>query len=115
MVNFSRAPNADNLLGFPWRIAPDREPNRPATGGLIAESRFIAGLEGRFPRCHTLAIFAIERKVKREPNGSRSAEPMPTTMNISLPDMMKAFVEEQVQSVGYGTVSEYVRDLVRRD
>ena len=40
---------------------------------------------------------------------------MPTTMNISLPDMMKAFVEEQVQSVGYGTVSEYVRDLVRRD
>jgi len=40
---------------------------------------------------------------------------MPTTMNISLPDAMKAFVEEQVQSGGYGTVSEYVRDLVRRD
>ncbi|MCC6265464.1 MAG: type II toxin-antitoxin system ParD family antitoxin [Bryobacterales bacterium] len=36
-------------------------------------------------------------------------------MNISLPDAMKAFVEEQVQSGGYGTVSEYVRDLVRRD
>lgn len=36
-------------------------------------------------------------------------------MNISLPDVMKAFVEEQVQSGGYGTVSEYVRDLVRRD
>ena len=40
---------------------------------------------------------------------------MPTTMNISLPDVMKAFVEEQVQSGGFGTVSEYVRDLVRRD
>ena len=40
---------------------------------------------------------------------------MPTTMNISLPDAMKAFVEEQVQSGGFGTVSEYVRDLVRRD
>ena len=36
-------------------------------------------------------------------------------MNISLPDMMKAFVEEQVQSGGFGTVSEYVRDLVRHD
>ena len=40
---------------------------------------------------------------------------MPTTMNISLPDAMKAFVEQQVQSGGFGTVSEYVRDLVRRD
>ena len=40
---------------------------------------------------------------------------MPTTTNISLPDVMKAFVEEQVQSGGFGTVSEYVRDLVRRD
>lgn len=40
---------------------------------------------------------------------------MPATMNISLPDVMKAFVEEQVQSGGFGTVSEYLRDLVRRD
>lgn len=40
---------------------------------------------------------------------------MATTMNISLPDVMKAFVDEQVQSGGFGTVSEYVRDLVRRD
>ena len=40
---------------------------------------------------------------------------MATTMNISLPDVMKAFVDEQVRSGGFGTVSEYVRDLVRRD
>ena len=40
---------------------------------------------------------------------------MPTTMNISLPDVMKTFVEEQVQSGGFGSVSEYVRDLVRRN
>ncbi len=40
---------------------------------------------------------------------------MPTTMNISLPDLMKAFVEEQVDSGGYGSASEYVRELVRRD
>jgi len=37
------------------------------------------------------------------------------TMNISLPDAMKAWVEEQVQSGRYGNSSDYMRDLVRRD
>ena len=32
-----------------------------------------------------------------------------STMNISLPDGLKAFVDEQVSERGYGTVSEYVR------
>lgn len=36
-----------------------------------------------------------------------------TTMNISLPDEMKAFVEEQIQQGGYSTASEYLRDLIR--
>jgi antitoxin ParD1/3/4 len=38
-----------------------------------------------------------------------------TTMNISLPDALKAFVDEQVAGRGYGTSSEYVRELIRRD
>ena len=38
-----------------------------------------------------------------------------TTMNISLPDALKSFVDEQVASRGYGTSSEYVRELIRRD
>lgn len=38
-----------------------------------------------------------------------------TTMNISLPDAMKAFVDEQVSGRGYGTSSEYVRELIRKD
>ncbi|MFD3508895.1 type II toxin-antitoxin system ParD family antitoxin [Nocardia sp. NPDC058666] len=38
-----------------------------------------------------------------------------TTMNVSLPDSMKAFVEEQVAQRGYGTSSEYVRELIRRE
>ena len=37
------------------------------------------------------------------------------TMNISLPEPMKQFVEEQVSSGGYSTVSEYIRQLVRAD
>lgn len=36
-------------------------------------------------------------------------------MNISLPDALKAFVDEQVAERGYGTSSEYVRELIRRD
>ena len=38
-----------------------------------------------------------------------------TTMNISLPDGLKSFVDERVASEGYGTSSEYVRELIRRD
>jgi antitoxin ParD1/3/4 len=35
------------------------------------------------------------------------------TMNISIPDEMKAFVEEQAAKRGFGTVSEYMRVLIR--
>jgi antitoxin ParD1/3/4 len=37
------------------------------------------------------------------------------TMNISLPNQLKAFVDEQVSQRGYGTSSEYVRELIRKD
>jgi antitoxin ParD1/3/4 len=38
-----------------------------------------------------------------------------TTMNISLPDSLKCFVDQQVITAGYSTSSEYVRELIRRD
>ncbi|MBS0339942.1 MAG: type II toxin-antitoxin system ParD family antitoxin [Proteobacteria bacterium] len=38
-----------------------------------------------------------------------------STMNISLPDSLKSFVDEQVGERGYGTSSEYVRELICRD
>jgi antitoxin ParD1/3/4 len=38
-----------------------------------------------------------------------------STMNISLPVNLKEFVDEQVNRRGYGTISEYVRELIRRD
>ncbi len=38
-----------------------------------------------------------------------------TTMNISLPDSMKSFIDERLSKDGYGTVSEYVRELIRAD
>lgn len=36
-------------------------------------------------------------------------------MNISLPEALKSFVDEQVTSRGYGTSSEYIRELIRKD
>lgn len=37
------------------------------------------------------------------------------TMNISLPDPMKSWVEDQTKSGRYANSSDYVRDLIRRD
>lgn len=38
-----------------------------------------------------------------------------STMNISLPDSLKRFVDEQVSSGSYETSSEYVRELIRKE
>lgn len=38
-----------------------------------------------------------------------------TTITISLPQSMKEFIEKQVAEEGYGTVSEYVRGLLRNE
>ena len=37
------------------------------------------------------------------------------TMNVSLPDLMKEWVEEQIKTGHYSNASDYVRDLIRRD
>lgn len=36
------------------------------------------------------------------------------TMNISLPDELKQFIDAQVSEHGYGSSSEYLRDLIRK-
>ena len=36
-------------------------------------------------------------------------------MNISLPETLKEFVDGQVVERGYGTSSEYVRELIRKE
>lgn len=36
-----------------------------------------------------------------------------TTMNISLPDEMKAFIELQLSREGFASASEYLRALIR--
>lgn len=38
-----------------------------------------------------------------------------STMNISLPESLKEFVDEQATERGFGTSSEYVCELIRKD
>ena len=37
------------------------------------------------------------------------------TMNISLPDIMREWVQSQIKSGLYANNSDYVRDLIRKD
>lgn len=37
------------------------------------------------------------------------------TMNVSLPEALKAVVEDRVASGEYASASDYVRDLIRKD
>jgi antitoxin ParD1/3/4 len=37
------------------------------------------------------------------------------TMNISLPDPLKEFVDHQIAEGRYSSVSEYIRELIRSD
>ena len=38
-----------------------------------------------------------------------------STMNIALPEPLRAYVAERVESGQYGNTSEYVRELIRKD
>ena len=38
-----------------------------------------------------------------------------TTLNISLPDAMRVFIDEAVARGEYSTASEYLRQLIRED
>ena len=38
-----------------------------------------------------------------------------TSLNISLPEALKTYVEGQVASGDWGTPSEYIRELIRQD
>ena len=37
------------------------------------------------------------------------------TMNVSVPDPMRDWVQQRIESGQYASVSDYVRDLIRRD
>jgi antitoxin ParD1/3/4 len=63
----------------------------------------------RRERVPAAPVAALGQLCQRAYAGSMS------TMNISLPATLKAFVDAQVTERGYGTSSEYVRELIRKD
>lgn len=38
-----------------------------------------------------------------------------STMNVSLPESLRTYVDDRVRKDGYSTSSEYVRELIRAD
>ena len=38
-----------------------------------------------------------------------------STLNISLPETQRIFVEQKIKNEGYSTISEYVRELIRAE
>lgn len=38
-----------------------------------------------------------------------------TNINVSLPEPMRAWVEAKIRQGRYGNLSEYIRELIRRD
>lgn len=38
-----------------------------------------------------------------------------STMNVSLPESQRSFVDEQVTERGYASASEFIRDLIRKE
>jgi antitoxin ParD1/3/4 len=74
----------------------------------------IAAREGQAPRarrCHALCF----DKYCHSMASLREEVPMMASMNISLPDAMKDWVETQTSSGRYDNASEYMRDLIRHD
>jgi antitoxin ParD1/3/4 len=56
--------------------------------------------------------FSLAKSANDGTMGSNGGYRM-TTMNISVPDEMKAFVEAQMAQEGYASASEYLRALIR--
>jgi antitoxin ParD1/3/4 len=48
-------------------------------------------------------------------NSHKLEDKIMATMNISLPDPMRDWVQTQIQDGKYSSSSDYVRDLIRRD
>ena len=77
----------------------------------------------RAPNCRSVPYSADERSgASKRASGSVLANLAKnarfkgmTTMNVSLPAELKAFVDAQVERGGYGSTSEFVRDLIRRE
>src|ERR1017187_5874970 len=77
-----------------------RQCSRPRKDGVL--------LDSKPPAIHTAMLAVVDSFCQRS-----IVMPM-TSMNISLPQELKDYIERQTKA-GYSTPSEYLRELVRED
>lgn len=105
----------DDLAANVERAPADLLRDHPFTerGGVVAARRlFGAELNGMLDEL-TEALAAWSDVAYPWQNLPRHAHAM-ATMNISLTDDLKQFVDEQVAAKSYTSTSEYLRELIRR-
>jgi antitoxin ParD1/3/4 len=87
-------------MRHPILQGPNRESGVDGTVTISPQARLSATLCPLLANRHKLSYY--------------EAMPM-TSLNISLPEALKEYVEGQVASGDWGTPSEYVRELIRHD
>ena len=70
---------------------------------------FVASLPG------TLTITTIDNNTYPCEDALMPVGPDVATMTVSLPKPLRSFVAERVAAGGFGSVSDYIRELIRRD
>jgi antitoxin ParD1/3/4 len=112
-----------NLCAGPRLFVVDWGMNRPGASGrhTCSASRSREGdlqagaCKGATPGVKCALVMARVDKPCYDRISSSSGVLAMQTMNISLPDPLKDFVDGQITSGRYSSVSEYVRELIRQD
>jgi antitoxin ParD1/3/4 len=72
-------------------------------------------MQGEGHQARLANIAGILTKIAKLAKDGATEEPAMATMNVSLPDTLKAWVEAQAATGRFSNASDYVRDLIRRD
>jgi antitoxin ParD1/3/4 len=94
-----------------WRNPNGQQPRKGFQGERLecAEANFQDSAVGKEKAWQLLAIYAKLDRLMLSGGATM------TTLNISLPDQMRAFIDSQVNRGLYSTASDYIRDLIRDD
>ncbi len=96
------------------------------TGAVYLVTGAVPGLMGavylatlvtktQFVSTHYLTLITVNGKACHNYCRETKIPKLMTSINISLPDSMRAYVDQQVANGGYSSASEYFRELVRQD
>lgn len=57
----------------------------------------------------------LEEPIKNKSKEKKMREKDSTVLHIVVPKVMEEFVKKKVESFGYRSVSEYIRELIRKN